>query len=152
MKELYLNLLILFILSLLGHSYLINLGFIHKIKNKHFRNYNRLNAELLPDNFFESSPKLVEEDPFLNPNIYFEKIMTKLGKTPKENLREIIAKYSVDQKLPLANQDMESHISLALDILWRHKNGDWDGLLSLVDSEVKEVVNFILCFILLNIF
>jgi hypothetical protein len=67
----------------------------------------------------------------------FEAAMTILAKSTVPRLRQLIAKYD-NAKLPPTGADLETHASAALESTWSVKNGDWEGLLELLNKELKE--------------
>lgn len=107
----------------------------------------RMTNELLPDDFFDGqsvsskqSSASTPQQPASELQKYFEVVMTKLGKCNKSTLRTLISKYQ-QSSLPSETEDLETHITLALSVLWGQRNGDWDGLLELAASELDEHVN-----------
>lgn len=101
-------------------------------------------SELLPDEFFDnkdaqasdiasSSSSNAQSNGILQNR--FEVVMKKLGKCSKQSLRTLIKKYD-ENSLPVIDNDLETHITVALETLWKQRNGDWDGLVQLVSEEL----------------
>lgn len=115
----------------------------HRLLFKFISIKRRATNELLSEDFFDkednrNNSKSSKENSQLQS--YFNPLIFKLGKVPKSHLRQVISRHN-QLLLPDIEDDMETHIYRALDVLWTAKNGDWAGLLQLAEEELDEVVN-----------
>jgi len=84
--------------------------------------------------------KTVEEKKGSGVQDLFTVATTILAKTKVSDLRVLINKYDSSQ-LPDIKEDVETHISIALDVTWNSKNGgngDWSKLIEVLNEEVGE--------------
>lgn len=71
---------------------------------------------------------------------YVTEALSLMGKAPIFSLRTLIEK-SKKESLPPMDADLETHVNAALDATWSLKNGDWDGLIVYLKTELDEVVD-----------
>lgn len=72
----------------------------------------------------------------------FEDIMRKLGKCSKKELRRLITVYDASS-LPNDKDDLETHITVALEVLWSSSNGNWTSLVDSVAAELDSTVRYL---------